>query len=121
MSQSFLISLIIHGAILLSAYIAYTQSPPVKEWVSSVFIKAQKPDEPRKRQDQIKPAVKIVMPTEQLVAEESVSIAPRVVTTAAVMEAPAGMLPVKYWNSTTLLLSITAISLQQQLTHPVWV
>jgi len=95
MSQSFLISLIIHGAILLvlSAYIAYTQSPPVKEWVSSVFIKAQKPDEPRKRQDQIKPAVKIVMPTEQLVAVESVSIAPRVVTTAAVMEAPAGYAP----------------------------
>jgi len=42
--QSFIISLILHGAILLvlGAYIAYTQSPPVKEWVASTFLKAQK-------------------------------------------------------------------------------
>ena len=88
-SQSFLISFIIHGAIILilGSYIAYTQSPPIKEWISNVFLKAQKPVEPKKRQDNIKPLVKPTLPTEQLIINTNTEFTPRV-TTAAIIEAP---------------------------------
>ena len=43
-SQAFIISLILHGAIvlILGAYIAYTQVPEAKEFFASTFLKAQK-------------------------------------------------------------------------------
>ena len=87
--QSFLISLILHGAILLvlGAYIAYTQSPPVKEWVASTFLKAQKDIKPKERKEEIKPVVRPTIPTDQPIPIEDVQVVPRV-TTAAVVQAP---------------------------------
>lgn len=88
-SQSLLMSLIIHGAIILilGSYIAYIQTPPVKEWISNVFLKVQKSEEPKKRQDNIKPLVKPILPTEQLVINTNTEFTPRV-TTAVIIEAP---------------------------------
>jgi hypothetical protein len=88
-SQSFIISLILHGVILfvLGAYIAYTQSPPVKEWVASTFLKAQKEVKPRERPKDIKSMVRPTIPTEQLVPIEDIKVMPRVMT-AAVVRAP---------------------------------
>jgi hypothetical protein len=88
-SQAFIISLILHGAILLvlGAYIAYTQSPPVKEWVASTFLKAQKEVKPKERQEEIKPVVRPTIPTEQTIQIQDVQVVPRV-TTAAVVRAP---------------------------------
>jgi len=87
--QSFIISLILHGAILLvlGAYIAYTQSPPVKEWVASTFLKAQKEVKPKERPREIKPIVRPTIPTEQPIPIQDVQVVPRV-TTAAVVRAP---------------------------------
>ncbi|MGQ9608510.1 MAG: DUF4159 domain-containing protein [bacterium] len=87
--QSFIIALILHGAILLilGAYIAYTQSPPVKEWVASTFLKAQKEVKPKERPKDIKPIMRPTIPTEQPMPIQDVQIVPRV-TTAAVMRAP---------------------------------
>lgn len=87
--QSFIIALILHGAILLvlGAYIAYTQAPPVKEWVASTFLKAQKEVKPKERPKDIKPVVRPTIPTEQPLPMQDVQIVPRV-TTAAVMRAP---------------------------------
>ena len=87
--QAFIISLILHGAILLvlGAYIAYTQSPPVKEWVASTFLKAQKEVKPKERPKEIKPIVRPTIPTEQPIPIEDVQVVPRV-TTAAVVRAP---------------------------------
>ena len=88
-SQSFLISLILHGVILLvlGAYITYTQSPPVKEWVASVFLKTPKEIKPQERPPEIKAVVRPVIPTEQFVPIEDIPITPRVAT-AAVAKAP---------------------------------
>ena len=88
-SQSFIISLILHGVILfvLGAYIAYTQSPPVKEWVASTFLKAQKEVKPKERPKEIKPIVRPTIPTEQIVPIEDIKVMPRVMT-AAVVRAP---------------------------------
>jgi len=88
-SQSFVISLILHGVILLvlGAYIAYTQSPPVKEWVASTFLKAQKEVKPKERPKEIKPIVRPTIPTEQPVPIQDVQVVPRV-TTAADVRAP---------------------------------
>jgi hypothetical protein len=87
--QAFIISLILHGAILLvlGAYIAYTQSPPVKEWVASTFLKAQKEVKPKERPKEIKPIVRPTIPTEQPIPIVDVQVVPRV-TTAAVVRAP---------------------------------
>jgi hypothetical protein len=87
--QSFIIALIIHGALLLvlGAYIAYTQSPPIKEWVASTFLKAQKEVKPKERPKELKPVVKPTIPTEQPLAVQQVQVAPRI-TTAAVVRAP---------------------------------
>jgi hypothetical protein len=86
---SFIIALIVHGALLLvlGAYIAYTQSPPIKEWVASTFLKAQKEVKPKERPKDLKPVVKPTIPTEQPLAVQQVQVAPRV-TTAAVVRAP---------------------------------
>jgi len=87
--QAFVIYLILHGVILLvlGAYIAYTQSPPVKEWVASTFLKAQKEVKPKERPKEIKPIVRPTIPTEQPVPVQDVQVAPRM-TTAAVVRAP---------------------------------
>jgi hypothetical protein len=87
--QSFIIALIIHGGILLvlGAYIAYTQSPPVKEWVASTFLKAQKEVKPKERPKDLKPVVRPTIPTEQPMAVQQVTMTPRI-TTAAVIRAP---------------------------------
>jgi len=87
--QSFIIALIIHGGILLilGAYIAYTQSPPVKEWVASTFLKAQKEVKPKERPKDLKPVVRPTIPTEQPMAVQQVTMTPRI-TTAAVVRAP---------------------------------
>jgi len=87
--QAFIISLILHGVILLvlGAYIAYTQSPPVKEWVASAFLKARKEVKPKERPKEIKPIVRPTIPTEQPVPVQDVQVAPRM-TTAAVVRAP---------------------------------
>jgi len=86
--QAFIIALIIHGAILLvlGAYIAYTQSPPIKEWVASTFLKAQKEVKPKERPKDLKPVVRPTIPTDQPAIVQQV-MSPRV-TTAAVMRAP---------------------------------
>jgi hypothetical protein len=86
---AFIIALIIHGGLLLvlGAYIAYTQSPPIKEWVASTFLKAQKEVKPKERPKDLKPVVKPTIPTEQPLAVQQVQVAPRV-TTAAVVRAP---------------------------------
>jgi hypothetical protein len=88
-SQAFIISLILHGVILLvlGAYIAYTQSPPVKEWVASTFLKAQKEVKPKERPKEIKPVVRPTIPSEQPILIEDMPVEPRV-TTAAVVRAP---------------------------------
>jgi len=88
-SQAFILALIIHGAILLvlGAYIAYTQSPPIKEWVASTFLKAQKEIKPKERPKELKPVVRPTIPTEQPMAVQQVQVTPRV-TTAAVIRAP---------------------------------
>ena len=87
-SQAFILALIIHGAILLvlGAYIAYTQSPPIKEWVASTFLKAQKEVKPKERPKDLKAIVRPTIPTEQPMAIQQVTT-PRV-TTAAVIRAP---------------------------------
>ena len=87
-SQSFIISLILHAVILLvlGVYIAYTQSPPVKEWVTSTFLKAQKEVKPRERPKEIKPLVRPTMPTDPILIQD-VEVVPRV-TTAAVVRTP---------------------------------
>jgi len=87
--QAFMIALILHGAILfiLGAYIAYTQAPPIKEWVASTFLKAQKEIKPKERKEEIKPIVRPTIPTEQPVPLQPVEVTPRV-TTAAVIRAP---------------------------------
>jgi hypothetical protein len=87
--QAFMIALILHGAILfvLGAYIAYTQSPPIKEWVASTFLKAQKEIKPKERKEEIKPIVRPTIPTEQPVPLQQVEVTPRV-TTSAVIRAP---------------------------------
>ncbi len=88
-SQSFLISLILHGAIVLvlGAYIAYTQVPEAKEFFASTFLKAQKEVKPKERPKEIKPIVRPTIPTEQPVPIQDVQVVPRV-TTAAVRQAP---------------------------------
>jgi len=88
-SQAFILALIIHGAALLvlGAYIAYTQSPPIKEWVASTFLKAQKEVKPKERPKELKPVVRPTIPTEQPMAVQQVQTTPRV-TTAAVIRAP---------------------------------
>jgi len=87
-SQAFILALIIHGAILLilGAYIAYTQSPPIKEWVASTFLKAQKEVKPKERPKELKPVVRPTIPTDQPMNVQQV-MTPRV-TTAAVIRAP---------------------------------
>jgi len=87
--QAFLVSLILHGAILLvlGAYIAYSQVPEAKEWVASTFLKAQKEVKPKERPKEIKPIVRPTVPTEQPIPIQDVQVAPRV-TTAAVVRAP---------------------------------
>ncbi|HGJ65928.1 TPA: hypothetical protein ENS27_11140, partial [bacterium] len=87
-SQAFIIALIIHGALLLilGAYIAYTQTPQVKEWVQSTFLKPKQDVKPKERPKDLKPIVRPTVPTEQPMAVQQV-VAPRV-TTAAVMRAP---------------------------------
>lgn len=87
--QSFVIALILHGAIvlILGAYIAYTQSPPVKEWVASTFLKAQKEIKPKERKEEVKPIIRPAIPTEQVVTIADTQVTPRV-TTAAVIRAP---------------------------------
>jgi len=88
-TQSLLISLVIHGIIILilGTYLVYTQSPPVKEWISNVFLKTLKSDEPKKRQDNIKPVVKPTIPTEQPMIITSTELTPRV-TTIAIISTP---------------------------------
>ena len=87
--QSFIISLILHGAILLvlGAYIAYTQSPEIQEFVASTFLKPQNPEKPKERPKEFKPIVRPTIPTEQPVPMQDVQVVPRV-TTAAVVRAP---------------------------------
>lgn len=85
-TQSLLISLAIHGIIILilGTYLIYTQSPPVKEWISNVFLKTLKSDEPKKRQDDIKPVAKPTIPTEQPMIITSTELTPRVTTIAII-------------------------------------
>lgn len=87
--QAFVVALILHGAIVLvlGAYIAYTQAPPIKEWVASTFLKAQKEIKPKERKEEIKPVVRPMIPTETPVPVQQVEVTPRV-TTAAVIRAP---------------------------------
>ena len=87
--QAFIVALILHGAILLvlGAYIAYTQAPPIKEWVASTFLKAQKEVEPKERKEEIKPVVRPMIPTETPIPVQPVDVTPRV-TTSAVVRAP---------------------------------
>jgi len=88
-SQAFVIALIIHGGLLLilGAYIAYTQTPQVKEWVQSTFLKPKQDIKPKERPKELKPVVRPTVPTEQPLAVQQVVTTPRV-TTAAVMRAP---------------------------------
>ena len=88
-SQSLLISLILHGVILLvlGAYITYTQSPVIQEFVASTFLKPQKAEKPPDRPPEIKPIVRPTIPTEQIVVAEEVPPVPRVIT-VAVARAP---------------------------------
>jgi len=87
--QSFIIALILHGVILLvlGAYIAYTQSAIVKEFMASTFLKPQKVQKPKDRPKEFKPVVRPTIPTEQPVPIQDVQVVPRV-TTAAVVRAP---------------------------------
>jgi uncharacterized protein DUF4159 len=89
-SQSLLISLIFHGVILLvlGAYITYTQSPVIQEFVASTFLKPQKAEKPPDRPPEIKPVVKPTIPTEQIVIIQDIPVVPRV-STAAVVRIPA--------------------------------
>jgi uncharacterized protein DUF4159 len=87
--QSFIIALILHGVILivLGAYIAYTQSAVVQEFMASTFLKPQKVEKPKERPKEFKPIVRPTIPTEQPVPIQDVQVVPRV-TTAAVVRAP---------------------------------
>jgi hypothetical protein len=88
-SQAFVISLILHGALLLvlGVYIAYTQSEEIQEFVASTFLKPQKTEKPKERPKEFKPIVRPTIPTEQPVPVQDVQVVPRV-TTAAVVRAP---------------------------------
>lgn len=87
--QSFIIALILHGVILivLGAYIAYTQSAVVQEFMASTFLKPQKVEKPKERPKEFKPIVRPTIPTDQPVPIQDVQVVPRV-TTAAVVRAP---------------------------------
>ena len=87
--QAFVVALIIHGVlvIVLGAYIAYTQSGLVQEFVASTFLKPQKAEKPKVRPKEFKPIVRPTIPTEQPVPIQDVQVVPRV-TTAAVVRNP---------------------------------
>ena len=87
--QSFIIALIVHGVLLLvlGAYIAYTQSPEIQEFLASTFLKPQKTEKPEERPKEFKPIVRPTIPTEQPLLMQDVQVVPRV-TTAAVVRAP---------------------------------
>ena len=87
--QACIVALILHGMILLvlGAYIAYTQSPQIQEFVASTFLKPQKTEKPKERPKEFKPIVRPTIPTEQPVPVQDVQVVPRV-TTAAVVRAP---------------------------------
>ncbi len=88
-SQSFLLSLIIHGVILLAlgAYITYTQSPEIQEFVASTFLKPKDAEKPRERPKEFKPIVRPTIPTDQPVPIQDIPVTPRI-STAAVVRAP---------------------------------
>jgi len=87
--QAFVVALILHGVLLLvlGAYIAYTQSPEIQEFVASTFLKPQKTEKPKERPKEFKPIVRPTIPTEQPVPVQDVQVTPRM-TTAAVVRAP---------------------------------
>jgi hypothetical protein len=70
--------------LILGAYIAYTQSPPIKEWVASTFLKAQKEVKPKERPKEIKSIVRPTIPTEQPIPIEDIKVLPRIATVAVV-------------------------------------
>lgn len=85
-STSFIISLALHGilVLVLGFYMAYTQSERFQAWVDATFFKPKAPPKPQIRKPVVKPVVKPTVPIEQTVAVEQVQITPRVTTALAI-------------------------------------
>ena len=85
-NQSLLISLIIHGVILLvlGVYITYTQSPVIQEFVASTFLQPQKEVKPPDRPNEVRPVMRPTITTNPPVIMEEIPLMPRVATAAVV-------------------------------------
>ena len=85
-NQSLLMSLIIHGVILLvlGVYITYTQSPVIQEFVASAFLQPQKEVKPPDRPNEVRPIIRLAIATNPPVILEEIPLMPRVTSAAVV-------------------------------------
>ena len=81
MTQSFIVSLVIHGVILfiLGIYLV-TQTQQFQDLIDASILKAADPPKPKVRKPVIKPIIKPTVPMQSPVVVEQVQPTPRVTT-----------------------------------------